>query len=341
MSILRRMWQSGLWRLGFRHVLPDLPSTLMVEPTNLCNLHCPACPTGAGTLKRPPRTMTFPEFRGILDQALKPSGYLRRVTLFNYGEPFLCKDLLPMVAYASSNGLQTFVSTNGHFFGTHEAARAVVQSGLTELVVCLDGADQETISRYRRNARFDDILTGIRRVVSAKTIAKSRVPVIELQFIVMKHNEHQRAQMRKIAQELGVNRFIEKTVGIPGLHPQFQRLADELLPTDLSASRYERLSDGSYRLRGAPPCACEYIYSTMVINSNGDVVPCCYDIHSDHVMGNVFQQPLKEIWRGAKFRDFRRRVASRRDEVVICRHCPEGRGRIRSMESIGTKSGNE
>ena len=29
----RRTWQKGLWKLGFHSVLPDRPSTLMVEPT--------------------------------------------------------------------------------------------------------------------------------------------------------------------------------------------------------------------------------------------------------------------------------------------------------------------
>ena len=169
-----RTWQKGLWKLGFHRVLPDRPSTLMVEPTNVCNLHCPACPTGAGILNRPPRAMSFDEFRNILDQALDPPGYLRRVTLFNYGEPFLCKDLLRMVRCAADRGLETFTSTNGQFFGGEKIADEVVASGLTELLVCLDGADQETISRYRKDANFDEILSGIRRILAARAKAGAR-----------------------------------------------------------------------------------------------------------------------------------------------------------------------
>jgi len=105
------------------------PSTLMVEPTNVCNLHCPACPTGAGILNRPPRAMSFDEFKGILNQALDPPGYLRRVTLFNYGEPFLCKDLLRMVRYAADRGLETFTSTNGQFLGGGKIATRWSRAG--------------------------------------------------------------------------------------------------------------------------------------------------------------------------------------------------------------------
>jgi radical SAM protein with 4Fe4S-binding SPASM domain len=167
-------------------------------------------------------------------------------------------------------------------------------------------------------------------------MAKSTTPVIELQFIVMKHNEHQMGRMREIAADLRVDRFIEKTVGINAADPDFQRLAAELLPADLANSRYERLADGGYALKGSPPCGCEYIYSTLVVNSNGDVVPCCYDIHSDFVMGNLFQQPLAEVWLGEKFREFRRRVARERGAITICRHCPEGRGAVRTTTDVAS-----
>jgi radical SAM protein with 4Fe4S-binding SPASM domain len=330
-----------LWKLGCRRVLPDRPSTLMVEPTNVCNLRCPACPTGAGILNRPPRAMSFEEFKRILEQALDPPGYLRRVTLFNYGEPFLCKDLLRMVRAAADRGLETFTSTNGQFFGDEKVADEVIASGLTELLICLDGADQETISRYRKEANFDEILSGIRRVLAARKRARPggqagpASPIVELQFIVMRHNESQVERMRTIAADLGVDRFIVKTVGIsPGM-PDFERLAEELLPADLSESRYERRADGSFALKGRPRCGCEYVFSTLVVNSDGDVVPCCYDIHSEHVMGNLFRQPLAEIWLGEKFREFRRQACARRDAVPICRHCPEGRVRTRKTESVG------
>jgi radical SAM protein with 4Fe4S-binding SPASM domain len=336
-NLFRRTLQKGLWKLGFHRALPDRPSTLMVEPTNVCNLHCPACPTGAGILNRPPRAMSFDEFRNILDQALDPPGYLRRVTLFNYGEPFLCKDLLRMVRCAADRGLETFTSTNGQFFGEEKIAGEVVASGLTELLVCLDGADQETISRYRKDANFDEILSGIRRILAARALRRSSgqaAPIVELQFIVMKHNESQVERMRRIAADLGVDRFIVKTVGISPAMPGFERLAEELLPANLADSRYERRADGTFALKGEPGCGCEYVFSTLVVNSNGAVVPCCYDIHSEHVMGNLFRQPLAEIWLGEKFRDFRRRVGERRDAVPICRHCPEGRVAIRKEEKV-------
>ena len=44
-----------------------LPYTIMIEPTNLCNLQCPLCPTGARTLKRPLGQMEIDTFKKIVD----------------------------------------------------------------------------------------------------------------------------------------------------------------------------------------------------------------------------------------------------------------------------------
>jgi radical SAM protein with 4Fe4S-binding SPASM domain len=150
----------------------------------------------------------------------------------------------------------------------------------------------------------------------------------------MKHNEHQAERMRQIARDLGVDRFVEKTVGINPADPNFQRLAEDLLPDDLSASRYERGPDGALTVKGEPVAGCEYIFSTLVVNSNGDAVPCCYDARSEFIMGNVFRQSLDEVWRGEKFRAFRRRVCAGRSALSICRLCPEGRVAVRMQETV-------
>ncbi len=71
----------------------------------------------------------------------------------------------------------------------------------------------------------------------------------------------------------------------------------------------------------------------QVVNSNGDVVPCCYDVASEFVMGNLFRDPLDAIWRGEKFRAFRRRVERERNAIRICAGCPEGRV-IRRVEGV-------
>lgn len=315
-------------KLGFKNSLPGFPPNLMIEPTNACNLHCPSCPTGSGKSKRPKRMMSFLEFKSIIDQS---KGHVNNITLWNYGEPFLNRELLDMIQYATSAGMHITTSTNGEFFKTEDFCMEVVKSGLQNLIICLDGADQETISKYRKGASFSEIENGIRLIHEAKRTLASKTPIIELQFILMKHNAHQRDHMKLIAKELGVDTYSEKTVGISVNDPDFQDLARELIPTDTSFSRYYLQKDGTFALKGKIHNDCSTVYEQCVINSDGTVTPCCYDSYSEHVMGNVFEENLETIWKNDKYQSFRRRIREDRKSIPLCNICSEGR------HSIGIK----
>jgi radical SAM protein with 4Fe4S-binding SPASM domain len=275
--------------------------------------------------------MKLDEFKSIIEQA---RGYVESVVLWNYGEPFLHKDILEMVTCAEAASIQTIVSTNGHFFPSVEYCKKVVASGLQKLIVCLDGLDQNTISRFRGNADFEEIANGLRYMVQAKKESGSKTPEIQFQFILMKHNQHQKDEARRFAKELGVDVFCLKPVGIDANDPQFEELARELLPDDLAESHYQRDATGKVTIRGEVPNQCWWLNNVAVINSDGSVVPCCYDLYSAHIMGNVFEQPLREIWRGPKYSQFRKDVLNGRHSIDICRACFEGRTSTRHEEKL-------
>ena len=123
------------------------PPVVMIEPTNICNLKCPLCPSGNGTLKRTKGYMNFNVFKKIIDE-IQATAFM--VVLWNQGEPYLNKDFSKMVKYASDRGLFTLVSTNGNIaFNAEE----VVNSGLDSMIISLDGTTQETYNKYRVNAK--------------------------------------------------------------------------------------------------------------------------------------------------------------------------------------------
>lgn len=324
-------------RLGVINYFIKDPAAISIEPANVCNLRCPTCPTGSGVMNRPGRMMRGDEFKGIIDQV---KGHVRNITLWNYGEPFLNKELLRMIRYAADNGIYVETSSNGEFFKSREFCDDVVKSGLQKLIACLDGADQETIARFRRGSHFEDIIKGIQMMVDAKKNLGSKTPVIELQFIVMKHNEHQRTQIKQIAAGLGVDIFCEKSVGLDSSAPNFQSMAKELLPDDLSLSRFYRRGNGTYALRGDITNYCSKIFQSAVINSDGTVAPCCYDLYSRHIMGNIFEEDFRKIWRNTKYKKFRRQILMNRRSIPMCNICSEGRYEIRKRDEIFTGERN-
>src|SRR5262249_41666100 len=88
-----------------RRCLAETPGggreTGMIEPTNLCNLACPTCPTGTGKINPLPQ-MSLARFEAVI-AALSPR--LRNLALWNYGEPLLNRELPAMIARAKTAGV--------------------------------------------------------------------------------------------------------------------------------------------------------------------------------------------------------------------------------------------
>jgi len=78
--------------------LRHFPPALMLEPTNICNLHCPLCPSGNGTLQRPKGMMPLALFAKIIEEVQSKIGML---ILWNQGEPFLNSNFYAMLELAA------------------------------------------------------------------------------------------------------------------------------------------------------------------------------------------------------------------------------------------------
>ncbi len=312
-------------------MLPPLPNWLVIEPNNTCNLNCITCPTGNKTLGRPPRLMSIEEFKSIVDQVY---GYVGKIVLFNYGEPFLNKDIFKMIKYATRKKILVKVSTNGMVTNNKEICKKIIESGLQRLIICIDGLDDETINISRPGAKIKNILESFEYMRNAKRELKSKLPRVEMQYIVMKHNESQKEEIKKLAKKYNVDVFSEKTIGLDVREKNFDKMAKMLLPENESSSRYFRDENGKARLKGDVMNNCEIIKNSSVINSDGSVVPCCYDLFSEHVMGNVNNESLKSIWKGEKYKKFRVAVKSNRKFISMCGICPEGRVKASDKKCI-------
>jgi len=301
------------YRLGLLRVL-GLPHILMIEPTNECNLRCPLCPTGAGTLKRPKGQMSFELYERILADL---DGALTCVMLYNYGEPFLHPRILDMITRAQLAEIHTRISTNGLVFLRGIDADDLIASGLDHLRVSMDGATPETYNIYRVGGQLERVLEGIRLLQQRKRELRQHKPVVELQFIVMRHNQHEIPAIRQIAHDLGT-RLRLKSVGLGDLKRGPDRRA--WLPDDRSLRRYDE-HDGQIELarEGRAPQVCDHPWHRLVINWDGQVTPCCYDRDGTYEFGNA-AEGMQTVWNGQRLQTFRRAVKSS-ELPTICRRC--------------------
>ena len=302
------------------------PETGMIEPTNLCNLECPTCPTGMGKIPPLP-AMPLQRFKEVIGE-LAPR--LRNLALWNYGEPLLNRDLPAMIAHAKQAGVGVVkVSSNVHFL---DGARgqSLLESGLDVLILSVDGASQETYATFRKAGDFARVASSVAWLCAEKKRRGLSKPRIELQFIAMRHNEHELPEMRRLANEWGVDALRVKTVGADDEETK------HLVPTTRLLSRYQ--TDGETPNVRHPFCTMAWDYT--VVNVDGSVTPCCYlrpDMGESFVMGNVFDKPFTAIWRGERYRAFRQSMLEGRATMPVCNRCRGGtHDLIASVEEVAS-----
>jgi MoaA/NifB/PqqE/SkfB family radical SAM enzyme len=149
-------------------------------------------------------------FTETIDDVYKDLLYL---IFYFQGEPFLNPDFLDMVKYAHDKGIYTATSTNAHYL-TDEKAKKTVESGLDRLIISIDGTTQDVYQQYRVGGKLEKVLEGARIIVKWKKELKSKTPFVFFQFLVVKPNEHQIEDIKKLAKEVGVDQVRFKTAQV-------------------------------------------------------------------------------------------------------------------------------
>ena len=302
-------------RFTGRAVHWGMPVSISLEPTTSCNLRCPECPSGLRSFTRPTGMLQPELYRHIIDQLHSRLLYL---IFYFQGEPYLHKQFLEMVRYASSRGIYTATSTNAHYLDD-DTARQTVESGLDRLIISIDGTTQETYAAYRVGGKLDKVLEGTRQVVKWKKELKSKTPHIMFQFLVVRPNEHQLNDVKVLARELGVDEVVFKTAQIYDYAH-----GSPLIPTIDYYSRYKNNGNGNYSIKNKLLNHCWKMWHSCVITWDGLVVPCCFDKDAAYRLGDLKEEKFAGVWRSPEYNRFRQAVLRSRAEVEMCRNCTQG-----------------
>lgn len=327
-----------LSRLTGNTAISGFPITLSIEPTTSCNLRCPECPSGLRSFTRDTGMLEMDLFKKVLDETERHLLYLY---LYFQGEPYLHPQFSELVKYASQKGIYTVTSTNAHFLD-NERARETVESGLSRIIISIDGTTQESYEKYRIGGSLNKVLAGTKQLVHWKKKLQSATPHIIFQFVVFSHNENEIEEVFRLAKEHGVDEVKIKTaqvydfekgselIPMEGKYARYAFTANSLTPP-LSQGRrspsgiaLQESVNGSYKIKNELLNHCWKLWHSSVVTWDGKVVPCCFDKDAKYVMGDLKKQSFNEIWNGDAYRSFRTNLLKSREEIDICRNCSEG-----------------
>ena len=260
---------------------PAAPLHLDVDVTTACNFRCPMCPAGRTEHFFPGLTRGLFLDRVLYGRALaEGAGFgLPSLRLGLTGEPLLVEDIHLWVAEARAAGvLDISLITNGALL-TPERARALIEAGLTRLMVSVDAAGPETYARVRPGGHWERLWANLQEFLAVRRELGVELPLLRLSFVEMKANLAERELFREIFAPVG---------------------------DYLSFQRYQNILGGSetdFAPASAPAPAsagfCAEPLTRLALLADGGLAPCCSDFGRRATLGRFPETSLVRAWNSA------------------------------------------
>jgi MoaA/NifB/PqqE/SkfB family radical SAM enzyme len=201
----------GAVRAGRFSVHSDRLRKVYVEPTNACNLNCRTCVRHAWD--EPEGFMTWGTYKAVVAGlvAAASGGTAGTVVFMGLGEPLLHPRFLDMVLHAKRNGLRAEVTTNALLL-TPDLAHGLLDAGLDQLVVSIDGASAEAFGRARSGASLERVIANVRGLHDRRGPNYGPGLRIGIEFVAMRSNIGELAGLNAVAAQLGASFIIVSNV---------------------------------------------------------------------------------------------------------------------------------
>lgn len=336
------------------------PEAITLFLTHRCNLQCQMCGQWgeAGVTKKKSAQhiqadLSLNELMSIINDVsrFKPS-----ITLFG-GEPLLYTDCLNLIQYIKQKGMHCLIITNGSLL--ENLAEGIVESGLDELNVSLDGGAQLHNHIRAMPGLFDRIIRGLKQINYLKKGKNKKRPLLNLQCTINRQNYQHLEQMIDVANEteadsLTFHNLVFLTQGIldrqkeydkllscdsfdwegfvfePGIEPKvlYKKIKEILVGKyPFSIDFYPNFSYKAlleyYRspsyMPSEYPCRCLSPWIAAYILPDGQVRPC---LNCSYSFGNIKNNKLNQIWNGKEALLFRKLLKEKRI-FPVCVRCTE------------------
>jgi len=258
-------------------------TSLIIEPTNTCNLRCTFCFVTEG-MTREGGFMDLDLFKKIIDDC--PD--LEHLCMHNWGEPLLHKDIFKMIEYAKNKGVNYVVmNTNGTLL-TDKMIDQIVDSKLDIIRFSIDGS-AETFKRVR-GVKLKKIEQNINKLKNVKEIRRPEL-------------------------KMGVVFTIEEdTEGdVEDYITHWEQIVDHvrLQPKLITSPRTEICPE---------PFGKDY--GKLVVLWDGRVIPCCVDYNANLTIGSVQNDTIQNLWKNEKM-DLLRKQHLNGQFPDTCANCNE------------------
>jgi MoaA/NifB/PqqE/SkfB family radical SAM enzyme len=321
-------YESLLYQLAKRFPSLSLsPRSVQIECTTRCNLKCTFCELSYWTEQ--PADLQFENIEKMVAHLPK----LQRVDLTGIGEALMNPEFLAIVEFLKLRGI--YVTLNDNFtLMSEKMAQRIVELGVDQIFLSLDGATQETYEQIRRGSNFERVIGNVRRLIAIKRERGKKLPEVKINTVVCLTNHQELPALVELAHEIGIG-MIQFVNAIT-----FEKTAD--LGTQTSCERVEqKFQEALQRAKELgvlvkvelfdklPVQQCDFPWTRNFVTQDGYVHPCCYTTQSGdrqaqnrRSLGNLIDNPFSQIWEAEAYSTLREKMAN----GILpyqCQHCPK------------------
>lgn len=242
-----------------------------VEVTDACNIRCDSCVSPHGK-----HFMGRESFATILSKIPKTArGH--PTALHWRGESCLHPALPEIASICETRGVGAWVSTNtvSPLLSDRDYTERLL-SRLKRIEVCVDGYNQETLTRYRVDANWNILLRNVEIIGSMDTRCQR-----DMRVLMFKYNEGHEGFFRRLATE---NNFDRVCFSSPIIGYKMRLNADEAREWLAKEEKYRRYRrEGNHWLLKQSKTCIPHI----CISVHGTAHPCGHDWKLEHSLGNL------------------------------------------------------
>lgn len=258
---------SEIDRANLFHI-SDHPIQIDIELNSGCNMNCPFCLHGYETIKN--KNMGVDTYHKIIDEAVSIG--VKSLKLNYINEPMLRKDLEDCIRYARDKGiLNIYMATNGTLLN-EKRRKSIIESGITKIFVSIDAASSAVYDAQRLDGRYQQVINNITSLIQERNALGLEFPIVRVNFLKTAINIHEAEAFEKF--------WIDRADIIA-----FQKM-DEVPDRKTGLTiKNENDEDG-----------CQFPFKQLVVETNGDILPCCKMSGKKLKIGNIKDMTLKEAW---------------------------------------------
>lgn len=281
-----------------------------LELTTACNFRCGFCPLT--DLQRPAARMPFETAERVLRDCITHK-LTRHATFHLMGEALLHPQCLEILGLCRQLGIQTRLVTNGSLY--REDKYVKLFQVVDRLDISYRTVDDMEVQAVQKKLTYDEYLEKVMAAINLRAATPDSRTTIRIRVFISPKTI---PSLRKLCERLQVD---PDTV----IRPQGSQLKqyEAFTPLPWVTFLCEAQLDwvGTTKHYPSHYGNCDEFEIGPAVLASGDVTTCCWDAHGGNVLGNVNQQPLRDILFSPQAEAFRESFRSHRCPTETCKNC--------------------